>query len=70
MISLLYLLPAFLSRWVKIPTSKSRVEIPCIRCKNGCNGSYVHNVRLLKTEYFLNSHCPIEQKLSQLKTVN
>jgi len=70
MISLLYLLPTFLSRWVEICTFKSRVEIPCIGCKNDCNGSYVHDVWLLKTKCFLNSYCPIEQKLSQLKIVN
>jgi hypothetical protein len=70
MISLLYLLHAFLSRWVGIPTSKSRVEIPYIGCKNDCNESYIHDVRLLKTKCFLNSYCPIEQKLFQLKIVN
>jgi hypothetical protein len=36
MISLLYFLLIFFSQWVGIPTSKSRVEIPCIGCKNGC----------------------------------
>jgi len=60
MISFLYLLLAILSRWVEIPTSKSQVEIPYIGCKNGCNGSYVHDVRLLKIECFLNSYYPIE----------
>jgi hypothetical protein len=65
-----YLLPAFLSRWVGIPTSKSQVEIPYIGCKNDCNGNYVHNMWLLKTECFLNSYCPIKWKLSQLKIVN
>jgi hypothetical protein len=70
MIFLLYLLLTFLSLWVKIPTSRSRVEIPCIGCKNGYNGIYGHDVRLLKTECFLNSYYPIERKLSQLKTVN
>jgi len=70
MISLLYLSPVFFSRWVEIPISKSRVEIPCIGCKNGYNESYIHKVRLLKTECFLKFFCPIEQKLSQLKTVN
>jgi len=59
MISLLYLLLVFLSRWVKISTSKSQVEIPCIKCKTSCNGSYVHDVRLLKIKWlpkFLLSH--------------
>jgi hypothetical protein len=70
MIFLLYLLLVFFSWWVRIPTSKSRVEIPCIGCKNVCNKSYIHDVRLLKTKCFLNSYCPIEQKLSQLKTIN
>jgi len=70
MISSLYLLLAFISRWVEIPTFKSRVEIPCIGCKNGDNESYVHDVRLLKIECFLNSYYPIERKLSQLKTIN
>jgi hypothetical protein len=70
MIFLLYLLLAFLFRWVRIPTCKSRVKIPCIGCKNGCNRSYVHDVRVLKTECFRNSYGPIEQKLSQLKIVN
>jgi hypothetical protein len=59
----------FFSRWVEIPTSKSRVEIPYIGCKNGYNGTYVHDVQLLKIECFLNSYCLIEQKLSQLKIV-
>jgi hypothetical protein len=58
MISLLYFLPAFISRWVGIPTSKSRVEISYIECKNGYNGSYIHNVWMLKIECFLNSYCP------------
>ncbi len=58
MISLLYFLLAFFSWWVGIPTSKSQVEIPCIGCKNGYNGSYVHDVWVLKTECFLNSYCP------------
>jgi hypothetical protein len=74
MISLFYLSPTFLFRWVEIPTSKSRIEIPYIGCKNGCNESYVHDMWLLKTmlkiECFLNSYCHIERKLSQLKTVN
>jgi hypothetical protein len=70
MIYILYLLPTFLSRWVEIPTSKSHVEIPCIGCKNGYNGNYIHDVQLLKIECFLNSYYPIKQKLSQLKTIN
>jgi len=56
--------------WHKIPTSKSRVEIPCIGCKNGYNENYVHDVWLLKTKCFLNFYCLVEWKLSQLKTIN
>jgi len=54
----------------KFPHPNHGVEIPCIRCKNGYNESYIHDVRLLKIECFLNSYCLIKRKLSQLKIVD